>query len=52
MALAEIKRLVAEGKYRYSYKVRTFIEEGLFGEEDLVQCILSARKFPSESATN
>ena len=44
MALAEIKRLVAEGKYRYSYNVRTFIEEGFFGEEDLVQCILSARR--------
>lgn len=44
MALAEIKRLVVEGRYRYSHKVRIFIEEGFFGEEDLVQCILSARR--------
>ena len=42
MTLAEIKQLVAEGRYQYSQKVRTFIEEGFFDEADLVHCILSA----------
>lgn len=44
MTLEEIKRLVARGKYRYSRKVRDFIEERFFEEEDLVHCILSATR--------
>lgn len=35
---------MAQGKYRYSRKVRDFIEEGFFEEEDLVHCILSATR--------
>lgn len=44
MALVEIKRWVAGGRYRYSHKVRAFIEEGFFDEEDLVHGVLSATK--------
>ena len=40
--LGRIKQLVARGRYRYSQKVRDFIAEGFFDEEDLVHCILSA----------
>jgi hypothetical protein len=44
MTLAAIKQLVARGRYRYSQKVRAFIAEGFFDEEDLVHCILSANR--------
>ena len=44
MTLAEIKQLVAEGRYRYSSKVRVLVEESFFDEEDLVHCILSASR--------
>ena len=42
MTLEEIKRLIHAGDYDYSEKVRAFIEDGWFGEEDLEHCILSA----------
>jgi hypothetical protein len=42
MTLDEIKQLVARAQYRYSQKVRGFIEDGYFDEEDLMHCILSA----------
>jgi hypothetical protein len=42
MTLREIQQLVARRRYRYSRKVRDFIEDGYFDEEDLVHCILSA----------
>lgn len=42
MTLGEIKQLVGERRYRYSGKIRDFIEEGFYDEEDLVHCILSA----------
>ncbi len=42
MTLEEIKNLVAQGRYRYSRKVRELIEDGFFDEEDLVHCILTA----------
>jgi hypothetical protein len=42
MTLDEIKQLVACARYRYSRKVRDFIDDGYFDEEDLVHCILSA----------
>lgn len=42
MTLEQIKRLVARGRFRYSDKIRESIEEGLFEEEDLVHCVLSA----------
>ncbi len=44
MTLGRIKQLVARGRYRYSRKVRDFIEEGFFDEEDLEHCILSATR--------
>jgi len=44
MTLADIKQLVAQRQYDYSEKVRDFIEEGFFEEEDLEHCILSAAK--------
>ncbi len=44
MTLEEIKQLVAQGRYRYSRKVRDFIEDGFFDVEDLEHCILSATK--------
>ncbi|MFQ5804687.1 MAG: hypothetical protein ACE5JQ_17495 [Candidatus Methylomirabilales bacterium] len=44
MTLGEIKRLVAQGRYHYSRKVRDFIEEGFFDEEDLVHGVLSATR--------
>jgi len=44
MTLADIKQLVAQGRYRYSRKVQDFIEDGFFDVEDLVHCILSATK--------
>ena len=42
MKLEVIKRLVLAGDYDYSNKVRTFIEDGSFGEVDLEYCIRSA----------
>lgn len=44
MTLADIKQLVAQGRYRYSRKVQDFIEDGFFDVEDVVHCILSAAK--------
>jgi hypothetical protein len=44
MTLEEIKQLVARRRYQYSRKVRDFIEDGFFDEEDLVHCILSATR--------
>lgn len=44
MTLEEIKQLVAQRRYRYSWKVRELIAEGFFDKEDLVHCILSATK--------
>lgn len=44
MTLEEIKQLVANNQYRYSRKVREFIEDGFFEEEDIVHCILSAKE--------
>jgi hypothetical protein len=44
VTLEEIKQLVAQRRYRYSQKVRDFIEEGFFDEIDLVRCVLSATK--------
>jgi hypothetical protein len=40
MTLREIQQLVARMRYRYSRKVRDFIEDGYYDEEDLVHCIL------------
>jgi hypothetical protein len=40
--LAVIKGLVAVRAYDYSQKVRSYIEDGLFGIEDIEQCILGA----------
>ena len=42
MTLGEIKQLVARNQYQYSQKVREFIEDGFYDEEELVHCILSA----------
>ena len=42
MTLGEIKQLIAQKRYRYSRKVRDFIEDGFYDTEDLVQSILSA----------
>jgi len=42
MTLEEIKLLVLKGRYHYSDKVRTFIEEGWYSEEDLECCIRNA----------
>jgi hypothetical protein len=44
MTLEEIQQLVARRRYQYSRKVREFIEDGFFDEEDLVHCILSATR--------
>ena len=44
MTLEEIKQLVAQRRYRYSGKVRNFIEDGFFDETDLEHCILSATR--------
>jgi len=40
--LLVIKELVSNGLYHYSYKIRSFIEEGWFQEEDLEHCIETA----------
>jgi hypothetical protein len=44
MSLTAIQHLVATGRYRYSQKVRTLIEDGWFDEGDLVSCVLSATR--------
>jgi len=44
MTLEEIQSLVLTGRYHYSDKVRTFIEEGWYSEEDLEYCIRTATK--------
>lgn len=44
MTLEEIKQLVAQRRYHYSRKVRDFIEDGFYEEEDLVHCVLSAKE--------
>ena len=42
MTLEEIQRLVLKGRYNYSDKVRTLIEDGWYSEEDLEYCIRNA----------
>lgn len=42
MTLRQIQRLIERGEYEMSEKVRTFIEEGLFDEDDLIECVLTA----------
>lgn len=37
-----IKSLVSGGSMHYSGKVRSFISDGFYAEEDLRQCVLSA----------
>ncbi len=44
MTLEEIQLLVLKGRYNYSDKVRTFIEEGWYSEEDLECCLRNATK--------
>ena len=44
MTLQQIQRLIERGEYEMSEKVRTFIEEGLFDEDDLVECVLTAER--------
>ena len=44
MNLVAIQHLVATGRYRYSQKVRSLIEDGWFDEKDLVFCVLSATR--------
>jgi hypothetical protein len=44
MTLEEIQLLILKGRYNYSDKVRTFIEEGWYSEEDLEHCISAATK--------
>lgn len=42
--LAVIKELVMNGNYHYSSKIRSYIEDGWFQEEDLEQCICTATR--------
>ena len=44
MTLRQIQRLIERGEYEMSEKVRTLIEEGFFGEDDLVECVLTAER--------
>lgn len=44
MTLKEIRLLVLAGKYGYSNKIRKFIEDGWYSEEDLERCISTATK--------
>ncbi len=44
MDLEDIKSLVSKSDYHYSAKVRGFIEDGWYGEEDLEHCICHAEK--------
>ncbi len=44
MTLEEIKLLVSTGRYGYSAKVRTFMEDGWYSEEDIERCISTATK--------
>lgn len=44
MTLQEIKKLIEQGRYRFSQKIYEFIEEGLSDPEDLEQCILTAQE--------
>ena len=37
-----IKELVSSRQYNYSKKVRSFIEDAYFDEEDMERCVLSA----------
>jgi len=45
MTLDEIKQLILEQDYDYSYKVREFMENGWYCNEDLEECVLSAKAF-------
>jgi hypothetical protein len=45
MTLDEIQRLIVEQDYYYSDKVREFMEDGWFCNEDLEKCVLSAKNF-------
>ena len=42
--LIVIKELVMNGDYHYSNKVREYVEEGWYQEEDLEQCICTATR--------
>ena len=42
MTLEDIQRLITQGDYELSHKVYTLVEEGLFDEVDLVECIMTA----------
>ncbi len=44
MDLEEIKLLVSQEDYDYSSKVRGFIEDGWYEEEDLEHCICHAER--------
>jgi hypothetical protein len=51
-----IKALVCEGRYQYSNKIQSYLEEGDFDLEDLERCVMSARDIqkvePDELATS
>ena len=44
MTLRQIKRLVRNGRYDYSSKVRIYIENNFYTPEDLKACILSSTR--------
>lgn len=44
MDLEDIKALIIQNNYDYSNKVRGFIEDGWYGEDDLEFCICHAEK--------
>ncbi len=44
MTLEDIQLLILKGRYNYSNKVRTFMEEGWYSEEDLEHCISTSKK--------
>ncbi len=48
MTLEEIQLLVLNRRYHFSGKVRTFIEDGWYTEEDLECCILTATEIYKE----
>lgn len=42
MDFKQIQRLVARGEYELSAKVYSLVEDGLFDEADLVECVTTA----------
>ena len=42
MKFYQIQRLVTQGEYELSHKVYILVEEGLFDEADLVECVMTA----------